>query len=172
MNGLPKKEQVNCDWFLTELEGLPTDGPRGATADALLEKLPEAARAHAVKCADCEGALQDFAETRKLFVGVQEALPEAGPWFIRRVMQAIGAQEEEIEEKQNGFWISVRGLAPRLVAFAMVLLMLGGTWVFEVRRMERSKGPQLHPTEGIFESAPSVQVNDDVIAGTYEEPLP
>ena len=86
---------------------------------------------------------------------MKESLPEAGPWFTTRVMQAIAAQEEEIEERQNGFWTSVRRLAPRLVAFATLLLMLGGTWAFQERRAARANGPQMGPAEGIFEAVPS-----------------
>jgi len=172
MSGLPKDGKLNCDSFLSELEGLTTKAPRGATAEALLSDLPAAAREHAMRCAECKGALRDLADTRRAFEEVQEGLPEAGPWFTRRVMQAIEAQEEEIEEKQNGFWISVRRLAPRMVAFATLLLMLGGTWAFEVQRAARTHGLEIRPAEGIFESAPSASVNDDVIASTYEEQLP
>jgi hypothetical protein len=169
MNELPKGAKVNCEWFLSELEGLPTGD---ATAEVLLRRLPEEARSHAADCAECAAAVRDFAETRVALEGMEESFPEPGPWFMRRVMQAIAAQEAEIEEKQNGFWSSVRRLAPRLVAFAMLVLMLGGTWAFELQRAARTNKPELRPAEGIFEATPSVQANDDVIASASEEKLP
>jgi hypothetical protein len=172
MKELPKDEKLNCEWFLNELEGLSPDRPRGATAEALRTRLPEEARVHAARCAECGQALENFAVTRWALEEMEEGFPEAGPWFTRRVMQAIGAREEEFEEKQSGFWSNVRRLAPRLVAFATLLLMLGGTWAFEEHRAARSRGPELRPAEGIFESLPSTPVNDDVIASAYEERLP
>jgi hypothetical protein len=168
MRELPKSSGVNCELFMNELEVLPTDGPRGATAAEWLSALPEEAQEHAAQCAECEAALQDFAVTRRALERMQESLPEAGPWFPRRVMNAIHAQEIAIEETQNGFWTSVRRLAPRLVAFASLLLMLGGTWMFTERRAARAHGQELAPAEGIFEAQPSTPQSDDVIATYYD----
>ena len=173
MSGLPREEKVNCEWFRDELEAMPANGPGGASAEELLRRLPEPARRHAAECAECKMALEDFAETRLALEGMQGTLPEPAPWFTRHVMQAVAAQEAELEEKQNGFWTGVRRLAPRLVAFAMLLLMLGGTWAFQVRRTTQAKGQQLVPAEGIFEAMPSTPANDDVvIASTHEEKAP
>ncbi len=160
--------RVNCELFLNELEALPTDALRGATAAEWRSALPQETQGHAAQCAECEAALQDFAVTRLALARMQESLPEAGPWFTRRVMNAIDAQEIEMEETQNGFWTSVRRLAPRLVAFASLLLMLGGTWMFTERRAARAPGQELAPPEGIFEALPSTPVNDDVIATYYD----
>jgi hypothetical protein len=169
MKELPKEKQLVCEWMIGELEGLPGDEGAGESVEVLLARLPEAARQHAAKCAQCESAVQDFVDTRLALAEMKESLPEAGPWFTTRVMQAITAQEEEIEERQNGFWTSVRRLAPRMVAFATLLLMLGGTWAFQERRAARANGPELRPTEGIFEATPPTPVNDDIIASAVEE---
>jgi hypothetical protein len=168
MNELPKSGKVNCECFLNELEALPADGPRGATPEQWLSALPEAVQAHVARCANCESALRDFAVTRRVLERMHETLPEAGPWFTGRVMRAIDALEVELEETQNGFWTSVRRLAPRMVAFATLLLMLGGTWMFTERRAAHSNGQEVLPVEGIFETVPSTPVNDDVIA-TYHD---
>jgi hypothetical protein len=170
MSELPMGGKVNCERFLDELEELPTDGPRGATAEEWLTALSDEAQEHAARCENCEAALQDFAVTRRTLERMQETLPEAGPWFARQVMQAIETQEAALEETVNGFWSSVRRLAPRMVAFATVVLMLGGTWAFEERRAAKSRGPELLPAEGIFEALPSTPANDDVVATNYEEP--
>jgi hypothetical protein len=169
MKELPKDVAVNCEWFLNELEGLPSNGPKGATAEVLLSRLPAEAREHALRCRECEGVVQDFVETRRALESMVAGLPKAGPWFTQRVMRSIAAQEEEIEETVNGFWTNVRRLAPRLVAFATLLLMLGGTWAFQERRASRMRGPEMRPAEGIFETAPAPVVNDDVIASVHEE---
>jgi hypothetical protein len=169
MSDRPKDTKENCEWFLNELEELPAEGPKWTTPQELLTRMPEAAREHAARCANCEAALQDFVDTRRALEEMRAGLPEAGPWFTGRVMAAIVAQEEEIEEKKNGVWISVRRLAPRLVAFAAVLLVLGGTWALELRRADQARGPEVRPAESLFETAPSTPVNDDLIASRYEE---
>jgi hypothetical protein len=99
---------------------------------------------------------------------MQSTLDKPGPWFTRRVMNAIAAQEAELEETQNGFWTSIRRLAPRIVAFATLLLMLGGTWMFTQRRTAQTHGEELLPAEGLFELTPVPPANDDVIATYYE----
>jgi hypothetical protein len=169
MNELPKSQNVSCDEFLSALEARPASGPRGATAEDWRSALSDDAQEHATRCANCESALEDFAVTRRVLEGMQATLPEAGPWFTGRVMQAIDARELELEETLNGFWTSVRRLAPRIVAFATLLLMLGGTWMFTEQRAARARGQQVSPAEGIFETLPSTPANDDVIATYYDE---
>jgi hypothetical protein len=175
MKETPNGAGVNCEWFLNELEELPAGDGAGDAAEVLLLSLSEAAQEHAAACAECKSALQDFVETRSVLVGVGNApefLPEPGPWFIPRVMNAIAAEEAAIEERQNGFWIGVRRLAPRLVAFATLVLMLGGTWAFEERRSSPQPTPEVRPAEGIFESYPVAPVNDDVLVSENEVTRP
>jgi hypothetical protein len=169
MKELPKDDQLVCEWMIGELEGLPSGDGAGETVEVLLARLPGAAREHAAKCTECESAVRDFVDTRLALAHMKESLPEAGPWFTTRVVQAIAAQEEAIEERQNGFWTGVRRLAPRIVAFATLLLMLGGTWAFQERRAARANGPELRPAEGIFEAGPATPANDDIIASASEE---
>jgi hypothetical protein len=172
MSDRANNENGNCEWFLNELEGLPVGGPTGTTLGEVLTRMPEIARKHAVTCRNCEGALRDFAETRKAMEEMKAGLPEAGPWFTSRVMGAIRAKEEEIEEKREGVWICVRRMAPRMVAFASVLLLLGGSWAIELRRTDQASGPELRQPESMFESAPSTPMNDDLIASTNVEQEP
>ena len=172
MNQRPRDTKVNCERLLNELEELQTDGPGVATAAELLTRIPASARGHAARCGSCEEALQDFAETRRELARMREGLPEPGPWFTARVMGAIQARENEIEEKKNGVWNSVRGLAPRLVAFWTLLLVLGGTWALELRRAEQAKRAEMRSLEGLFESTLSTPLNDDVMANTHQESRP
>lgn len=171
MRELPLDEKINCEWLQNELEGLPP-GNVGA-ASGLLAQLTEETRAHVALCAACQDTLQDFADTRQVLAAMGENLPQAGPWFTTRVMGAIAAQEKEAEERQNGFWYNVRRLAPRMVAFATLLLMLGGTWAFQERRAaSRVQGAQMGPAESIFEAVPTTPPNDDIIATIHEDKLP
>jgi hypothetical protein len=162
-----------CDEFLEELERLPAGLPGKPTAGDWRELLPQEAGEHAATCPNCDAALEDLAETREALAGMAESLPEPGPWFVGRVMAKIRAQEREVEEQANGVWISVMRLAPRLAAFAAVLLVLGGTWALELRRAEQSRQQQPRPAaEGLFEAAPNTPLNDDIIASMHEEQQP
>jgi hypothetical protein len=167
MKELPRDQSV-CEWMIGELEGMPGGDGAGETPEGSLARLPEAAREHVAKCAACENAVRTFVDTRLALADMKETLPVAGPWFTKRVMQAIAAQEVETEERLNGFWSGVRRLAPRIVAFAMLMLMLGGTWAFQERRAARASGPELRPAEGMFEAPPPAPVNDDIIASATE----
>ena len=170
MSNLSRKAKQDCEWFLNELERMPVDAR--AVAAELLGRMPELAQEHGVQCASCSAALQDLAETRKALEGMKEGMPEAGPWFVARVMAAIRAEEEEIEERKEGVWIGVRRLAPRVVAFAAVLLVLGGTWAIESRRAEQARRPVVRPAESLFEGPKSAPGNGDIVASAYEEQLP
>ena len=172
MSDRPIDALMKCEEFLETLEGLPVNVPGTGSAAEWLALLPEAARAHAAKCESCEGAWKDFCETRSALAELKEGLPEPGPWFAVRVMASIRAQEKEMEERTNAVWISVRRLAPRLVTFAAVLLVLAGTWALESRRAEDTRQRQMRPAEGLFEATPSAPVNDDIVASTYEERQP
>lgn len=125
MKELPKDEQLVCEWMIGELEGLPSGDSADETVEVLLARLPEAAREHAAKCAQCESAVRDFVDTRLALAEMKESLPEAGPWFTTRVMQVIGAQEEEIEERQNGFWTGVRRFGATHCGFCDVATDVG-----------------------------------------------
>jgi len=170
MRELPMGEQIDCVWLQNQLEELPP-GDVGSASD-LLAQFPQA-RAHVAACAECRAAVQDFVDTRQVLAAMSENLPQAGPWFTTRVMRAIATQEREVAERQNGFWVSVRRLAPRLVALATLVLMLGGTWAFQERRAAtRVQGGQMGPAESIFEATPTTAPNDDIVATAHEDKLP
>jgi hypothetical protein len=167
MSNFPHGAKVNCEQFLNELEKLPVEA-RFSAAEVLLPLAPEV-RAHGEACADCEAALQDFVETRKAMEPMKTVLPEAGPWFTARVMAAINAREREIEERTNNVWVSVRRLAPRLAAFAVLLLVLGGSWAMELRHAEQVRQLQMQPGDILFEGNPSTPLSYDIIASVSEE---
>src|SRR5215475_11070752 len=142
-----------CDEVLNELEELKSGGVTEAEA---FDALTVDGSQHAAACADCRAAIEDFATARSTLASIKASLPTPGPWFAARVMAAVRAAESEFEERTESVWASVRGLAPRLAAFAALLLVLGGTWAMELRRREVASGQaQLRPAEGLFESAPN-----------------
>lgn len=131
-NPLNRDEQT-CRRFLDVLEELPLSGGLRKSAEEWLAELPEAEEVHAGGCEACRTALEEFAETRNALAGATVQQP--GPWFAARVMAAINAKEQE-EEAHDGVWISVRRLAPRLVALSALLLVLGGSWALQLRNTE------------------------------------
>jgi hypothetical protein len=133
MGNLVNREEENCRRFRDALEELPLSGETRMSAEEWRAELPEAEEEHLGNCEACRTALEEFAETRNALLGIRE--PGAGPWFTTRVMAVIAAREKE-EEARDGVWISVRKLAPRLVALSALLLLLGGSWALEQRKTE------------------------------------
>ena len=160
-----KKSQ--CQRFLEELEGVLT-GAVEVNSQTVLAQMSSAARGHAEVCAECSGAVEDLTETRKALLPMSTPVAEAGPWFAARVMAAIRAKENELEERSNGVWLGVRRLAPRLVALCAVVLVVGTTWAYQVRQEDLARQLALRPAESVFESAPA-PLNDDVLVGGQGE---
>ena len=158
--------ELSCERFLEELEQLPLE-----SSGELRELLPQQQREHAGRCASCGAVLEDFLEARQALAPMRGTIHEPGPWFVSRVMATIRAKEKELEEQAEGVWVSVMRLAPRLAAFAAVLLVFGGTWAMELHRAQHSRQQQSRPAEGLFENAPA-PLNDDIIATNYQETQP
>ena len=168
MKDMKNRSDAGCEAFLDELELLsPEDGDAAVSAKQLLEKMREPVRQHGLDCASCSEALNDLADTRRALRAVAVNPPQAGPWFTKRVMAAIASKETELEEQENSVWLSVRRLAPRLVALSALLLVLGGTWAMQLRHAELAN----RPVESWFEGSPG-PANDDVLAVVLEEQRP
>jgi len=165
MGNLLNREEENCRRFLDALEELPASGNTRMSAEEWRAELPEAEEEHAGNCEACRTALEEFAETRNALAGV--TVQEAGPWFTARVMAAINAQEEEA---RDGVWISVRRLAPRLVAVAALLLVLGGSWALEQRKSE-GMNAERRGGDLVFDSSVAPTWYDDGL-GTMSEGRP
>lgn len=170
MSDRPRK--LECEAFLEALEATSPDKGTEALPGVLLELINGVTRGHAEVCADCKAAVEAMSVTRRELARLSEAALEPGPWFTTRVMGAIRAKESEIEEKKNGVWVSVRRLAPRLVAFCTLLLVLGGTWALEVRKAEEARQAEMRPVESLFEATASTPLNDDVLAVSHQEARP
>jgi hypothetical protein len=158
------QNQVNCQRFLDALEDLPLSGNSRKSAEEWRTQLPEADEEHAGSCEACRMALEEFAETRNALVGI--TVQEAGPWFTARVMAAITSRERE-EEARDGVWISVRRLAPRLVALSALLLVLGGSWALEVRKLDRLNAER-RGGDMVFDSSVAPTWYDDGLGAASE----
>ncbi|HTB93812.1 MAG TPA: hypothetical protein VK728_13345 [Candidatus Sulfotelmatobacter sp.] len=158
------RESENCRRFRDALEELPLRGNTRMSAEEWRAELPEAEEEHVGSCEVCRMALEEFAETRNALSGI--ALRGAGPWFTARVMAAIAAREKE-EEAQDGVWISVRKLAPRLVALSALLLLLGGSWALELRKTE-GINTERRSGDMVFDSSTAPAWYDDGLGLTSE----
>ncbi len=156
-----------CRRFLEEMETVPVSDGREGTAELVLQRMSSDARGHAGVCRDCRAALEDLVDTRRALQPMSVPVAEAGPWFATRVMAAIRARENELEERRDGVWLGVRRLAPRLVALCALLLVLGTTWAYQVRQGELARRLERSPGESVFESVPA-PLNDDVLVGAGE----
>lgn len=159
-----------CRRFLEKLEGLARSDAEGATAPSVLAQMSSEARGHAKVCEDCKLAVENLVETRRALQPMSAGVAEPGPWFVTRVMAAIRVRESELEERRNGVWLSVRRLAPRLVALCTVLLVVGTTWAVQLRREDIARRAALGSAESVFEAV-RAPLNDDVLVmGPGERP--
>jgi len=164
MGNLLNRDEKNCRRFLDALEELPVSGGTRKSAEEWRAELPEADEEHAGSCEACRTALEEFAETRNALSGM--TVPKAGPWFAARVMAAVTARERE-EEARDGVWISVRRLAPRLVALSALLLVLGGSWALELRKTDRMNAER-RVGDLVFDSSVAPTWYDDGLGVTSE----
>ena len=164
MGNLLSRDEQNCRRFLDALEELPPSGNMQKSAEEWRAELPGAEEEHAGSCDACRTALEEFAETRNALAGV--TVQEAGPWFTARVMAAIGAREKE-EEVRDGVWISVRRLAPRLVALSALLLVLGGSWALQLGKMD-GLNAERRGGDMVFDSSVAPTWYDDGLGATSE----
>jgi len=164
MGNLLKRDEENCRRFLDALEELPPSGNTRKSAEEWRAELPEGEEEHAGRCEACRTALEEFVETRNALSGI--AVREPGPWFAARVMAAINARERE-EEARDGVWISVRRLAPRLVALSALLLVLGGSWALELRKRE-GMNAERRSGDMVFDSSVAPTWYDDGLGMTSE----
>jgi hypothetical protein len=165
-----RKESSGCQEFRGELEALPLSEKKEEELDvfrALVEQMSPASQGHASECAECREATEDLAVTRSALRPLGEVSAEPGPWFAARVMAAIRAQETELDLR-DAVWVSIRRLAPRLVAICALLLVLASTWTYQLRRMEVTGPPPTGSNETILEPGQAAPLNDDVLISANE----
>ena len=165
MGYLMNRESGNCRRLLEALDALATDRNIRLSAEQWRAELPPDDAEHAVVCDACRVALEEFAETRNALAGMK--IEQAGPWFTARVMAAIAAKERE-DEAQDGVWINVRRLAPRLVAFSALLLALGGGWALQQRSTDLASTDRRGTGDIVFDSSAGTPSYDDGLGAVSE----
>jgi len=165
MGYLMNRESGNCRKLLEALDALPTDRNLRLSAEQWRAELPPDEAEHAIVCDACGAALEEFAETRNALAAMKAE--EAGPWFTARVMAAIAAKERE-DEAQDGVWINVRRLAPRLVAFSALLLALGGGWALQQRSTDLASTDRRGTGDIVFDSSTGSASYDDGLGAVSE----
>jgi hypothetical protein len=164
MGDLMHRESGECRKLREALEALPVDSGVGLRAEQWRAELPADEARHAAVCEGCRRALEEFAETRSALAAVK--VHEAGPWFTARVMAAIAAKERE-DEAQDSVWIYVRRLAPRLVAFSALLLVLGGGWALQQRNTDLTS-TEHRGGDMVFDSSTAPTWYDDGLGAMNE----
>jgi hypothetical protein len=158
----PNREVRGCQEFREELEALPLKN-----TESVLAGLSPASLEHASGCTECREAAEDLALTRAALQPLGELSPEPGPWFATRVMAAIAGRESEMD-LSDAVWVSIRRLAPRLVAVCALFLLLASTWTYQLRRVEIAGPPQVASNETVLEPGQSAPLNDDVLINATE----
>jgi hypothetical protein len=158
---LPEELNAGCQRFLDEIEMVPGEL---ILREELLAEVSVESRRHAEGCADCSNALEELIVTREALRPMRQETVEANPWFATRVMALIAAREKEIDEQVNGVWIFVRRMAPRIVAFCALLLVVGSTWALQLKKAEERRQTNSAAAEGLFYTAPTTPVNDDAMS--------
>lgn len=104
-------------------------------------------------------------EVQALLRDLESRRAEPGPFFAKRVIAAIQAQEAELGRRSRA-WAAVPTFASRLSAIAALLLVMAGTWLYTGgQRSTVGQG-------GIFEdsaAAASSTSQDDVFVIPGEE---
>jgi len=65
-------------------------------------------------------------------------------------------------------WINVRRLAPRLVAFSTLLLVLGGGWALQQRSTDRASTDRRGTGDIVFDSSVAPASYDDGLSAVSE----
>ncbi len=81
---------------------------------------------HLQSCAACQDALQLASESSRLLRAMREPAEPVDPWFVRRTMLVIRAEEDRLAEEKS-FWKPMGALAWRFAMSAglAVILLLG-----------------------------------------------
>jgi hypothetical protein len=163
----PNRESSGCQEFREELEALPLKENAGSELRMALEGMSPGSREHARGCAECREAAEDVALTRSALRPLGEVSVEPGPWFATRVMAAIAGRESEMDLR-DAVWMSIRKLAPRLVAVCALLLVLASTWTYQLRQVQVMGTEQAGSSDTVLEAGQSAPLNDDVLISATE----
>ena len=158
---LTKRASKECEAVCDALEsGAGREESDGVVAlGTLLTRLPEPVRRHILRCTDCRTFADELLEVRGTFAR-EESGAQPGPYFLARVMTAIAEREVELE-RSTQTWAAVPRLAYRLSVLASLVLLIAGSWAYQMPRASTNDGMTAQQgTEGLVEFGP---VQDDLL---------
>jgi hypothetical protein len=125
------RANAECERVGDVLEASAPVRARGKiAAEAVLSRLPQAMRQHALSCEACRMFAAELAEAREI-LGAVENKAEPGPFFLARVMASIASREAELENRAQT-WAAVPRLASRLTVLASLGLLIAATWLYQM----------------------------------------
>lgn len=150
-------------------------GGAGVSSEAQFTALGEKSREHLLSCASCMEKMRDAAEVRKLLERAGQAWErETAPsaYFASSVMEAIRAQEAELEEAAKT-WAFLPKLTLRLAEITVLLVLLASAWMYVTprRAAERpsvANGATSVTPDGLFERSPTPSTKDEVLVSLVE----
>ena len=162
---LLKRGKMACEAFEDELERVGGELPSDVDGKRLLAEVSAEGRSHYAGCTKCRAAAEYFAESRRIFAGIEQSTPVAGPWFATRVRAAIEA-EEKVLALREGLWIAIPKYATRLALVTAIVLLAGTTWLFERQIARQASGSTNE--EFLFGSPTQQPSQDDVLVSMAE----
>ena len=147
-----RKNKSLCETLKSSLEDVADAG-----------SLPAALAQHAVSCAECQRAMDDYRASQVLLSALRREPAESKPWFATGVMAAIASREAQIQGSLEK-WTAIPRLASKFAWVSVLALLLSGSWL--VGRQQASRTAWI-PTdlagETLVDRHPAPVDNDDVL---------
>jgi len=125
--------------------------------------------AHVSSCANCREALDAVTLSGSLLRSGLEPTAAPGPFFAKRVMAVIRAEEEHLAAQGSIFWRPVQHLAARMALVAAVLVMALTVYVYAapggVTNAQSETAYELVPHQQLD---PQPQSKDEVLMSLVE----
>jgi negative regulator of sigma E activity len=154
----------SCEKFEARLEDAAERGQQIALSDDL--------SAHVSKCAHCRESLEAVTLSQSILRSGLEPTVAPGPFFTKRVMAVIRAEEARQVAQGSIFWSPLRHLAARMAMTAGVIVMAltiyaysSGTAFSGVTAAQNETSYELVPHQQLD---PQPQSKDDVLMSIVE----
>jgi hypothetical protein len=166
--GTPPLELSDAGAYQRQIREQVSSDPRVATScDAFLALAPTELRAHANACGDCRAAADDLVTLRELLRDL-EPVPVAGPYFAKRVMANIAAQDSTERSRIVAIWLAVPRFASRLAWVSAIAFVCACGWLYERPATPPPQSAAAFASEHLFDP-PAVSPNhDDVLVSLNE----
>jgi predicted anti-sigma-YlaC factor YlaD len=134
--------------------------------------LTEDLSAHVSECANCREAFEAVALSQSLLRSGLDATVAPGPFFTKRVMAVIRAEEERLAAQTSVFWSPLQHLAARMAMAAGVIVM--GLTLYVYTFGHAGAGVTTAQNETSYELVPHQQLDpqpqskDDVLMSLVE----